>query len=163
MPGELDVWIESEDSSSKYEGKIYLKCTSWNYIYNHIIKFYDLGLLKALADALNFDMSLPPLVTDFGKHTETFDIKFIINDGDPDWNEKKFWELCAFARFKAAHADQVFLYIGDNIKDDGTRLLGVTDKGIEGKISSINGAMKTKEGYITGDLKFLSAIDLLNW
>ena len=163
MPGIINCIIETEDAAAKYEEKTYYKCFGWQYMLNHAVKFYDLGLLKFLADALGWEMTLPPLASDFGKHTEAFDLSFIISEDSIALAEERLQNLIKFVRFKSAFAGQCFLYIGANIKEDGTRLLGNVGKGIEGKIANISAIHNSKTGYITGKLKFLQCIDLLNW
>lgn len=175
MPGEIDVYVEAEDSSSKYQGKWYFKSTRWTYTLNHLFKIYDLSLWKFAADILGFDAPLPPMATDFGKHTENFQLEFIIADGSPERSEETLSELIKFVRFKAAYAEFCFIYIGDNIKTDGTRIFDdVTEatlggsrtglgKGINGKIGNLDIVNKTEQGFITCRLNFLVCEDLLNW
>lgn len=163
LTGEIDVLIELEDPAAKYQERLYLKCTTWTYMLNHTIKLYDLGMIKFLADLLNFDMAFPSLATDYGKHIEIFDFSFIINNGSVERNEEKLKNIIEFTRFKAAFAAQCFMYIGENIKDDATRLLGVSGKGIECKVNKMVAHSITKKNYIAGKLSVLCVIDLLNW
>lgn len=163
MGDELDVIIECEDSNSDFEGILYLKATSWRYMLKRTIKLYDLGLIKIFLEALGLEQAVPPLATDFGKSVETFDIKFIIKEHDVATAEARLNDAMGFIRNKTPFADQCFLYIGTNIDYDGTRMLDVAGKGIEGKVATFDVDSKTKENYISGNLKFIVAIDLLNW
>ena len=163
MVGEVDVYIETEHTGTKYDGKHYFKCTGYNYVLNHIMKFYDLGMIAVLADTLGWNMSLSTLCVDFGKHTESWNIEFIYNDISLDENERRFWEMIKFARFKAAFASNCYLYIGDYIVADDTRYNDDSGKGIKGKIANINARCNVKEGYIKGMLTFLICRDLLGF
>lgn len=179
MSGAIDVRFESESSGTKYDGKIRIKCVRWGYTLTHLFKLYDLGMLQVIADALGFDKPFPSLAIDFGKHTENFTFDFIINDGSPERNEETLTEYIKFIRFKAALAQFCFLYIGENIKADGSRIFDLVEqplygggagsdlvsqgKGIQGKIGNLDSLSVTKEGFIKGRITFIQCVDLLNW
>lgn len=179
MSGTIDVRIESEASVARFRGAIRLKCTRWTYTLTHILKLYDLGMLAIFANALGFNDPLPTLATDFGKHTEKFTLEFIIDDGSPERNEETLTEMIKFVRFKAALAKFTFLYIGANIKADGSRIFELVEqpfygggagsdlvsqgKGIQGKAGNIDSVSKTKEGFIRGRIQFVQCVDLLNF
>lgn len=164
MPGFTDIMIETEDAQSKYQYKLYLKCDKWSYTGNHSIKIYDLGLVSFLADALGWEMVLPPFASDFGKYIESFDFEFILEGTSESAIEEKMKDMIVFTRFISAFAGQCFLYIGSQIKDDGTRLLGVSGKGIECKPSNLDFYdFETDKQYVKGRLRVICCIDLVNW